>query len=238
MEEQIPADMVVNAILADMVGHVSNNKACDEMIYHVGSSMANPVKYHDLRDYGFRYFNAKPCLDKEGNAIRVGKFMVLESMASFQRYLFIRYLVPLKGLELVNVAFCHYFEGTYLDINKKISIVKHLVQLYRPYLFFIGIFDDINREKLHMAAKQGSTLLRDVHIGIPNSGGKLRWRSSLTIKAEVKFVNAEQAKELVTVAGYTVLDVRDKIQFERAHIKSCYHVPLFVENQDNDPSKD
>ncbi|QHN77568.1 Fatty acyl-CoA reductase [Arachis hypogaea] len=155
MEEQIPADMVVNAILADMVGHVSNNKACDEMIYHVGSSMANPVKYHDLRDYGFRYFNAKPCLDKEGNAIRVGKFMVLESMASFQRYLFIRYLVPLKGLELVNVAFCHYFEGTYLDINKKISIVKHLVQLYRPYLFFIGIFDDINREKLHMAAKQG-----------------------------------------------------------------------------------
>ncbi|XP_057718903.1 rhodanese-like domain-containing protein 9, chloroplastic isoform X1 [Arachis stenosperma] len=65
--------------------------------------------------------------------------------------------------------------------------------------------------------------------------GKLRWRSSLTIKAEVKFVNAEQAKELVTVDGYTVLDVRDKTQFERAHIKSCYHVPLFVENQDNDP---
>ncbi|XP_016204933.1 rhodanese-like domain-containing protein 9, chloroplastic isoform X3 [Arachis ipaensis] len=65
--------------------------------------------------------------------------------------------------------------------------------------------------------------------------GKLRWRSGLTIKAEVKFVNAEQAKELVTVDGYTVLDVRDKTQFERAHIKSCYHVPLFVENQDNDP---
>ncbi|KAL4326660.1 fatty acyl-CoA reductase 3 [Arachis ipaensis] len=151
----IPADMVVNAILAAMVGHGSNNEACDEMIYHVGSSMANPVKYHDLRDYGFRYFSAKPCLDKEGNAIRVGKVTVLESMASFQRYLFIRYLVPLKGLELVNVAFCHYFEGTYLDINRKISIVKRLVQLYRPYLFFSGIFDDMNREKLQMAAKQG-----------------------------------------------------------------------------------
>lgn len=56
-----------------------------------------------------------------------------------------------------------------------------------------------------------------------------------SIKAEVKFVNAEKAKELVEVDGYTVLDVRDKTQFERAHIKSCTHVPLFVENKDNDP---
>ncbi|XP_057438742.1 rhodanese-like domain-containing protein 9, chloroplastic [Lotus japonicus] len=65
--------------------------------------------------------------------------------------------------------------------------------------------------------------------------GKLPGRRSLTLKAEVKFVNAEQAKELIAVDGYSVLDVRDITQFERAHIKSCYHVPLFVENKDNDP---
>lgn len=64
--------------------------------------------------------------------------------------------------------------------------------------------------------------------------GKLPGRRSLTIKAEVKYINAEQAKELIAVEGYTVLDVRDKTQFDRAHIKSCYHVPLFVENKDND----
>ncbi|MED6189645.1 hypothetical protein PIB30_098071 [Stylosanthes scabra] len=150
----IPADMVVNAILAGMVGHANNNEAC-EVIYHVGSSVANPVRYENLRDYGFRYFSAKPCLDKEGNPIKVGKVRVLESMASFERYLFIRYLIPLKGLEVVNAAFCHYFQGTYLDINRKISIVKRLVQLYRPYLFFTGVFDNINTEKLHMAAEQG-----------------------------------------------------------------------------------
>lgn len=68
--------------------------------------------------------------------------------------------------------------------------------------------------------------------GLP---GKLPGRRSLTLKAEVKFVNAEQAKELISVDGYSVLDVRDITQFERAHIKSCYHVPLFVENKDNDP---
>lgn len=47
-------------------------------------------------------------------------------------------------------------------------------------------------------------------------------------------MNADEAKNLVAVEGYTVLDVRDKTQFERAHIKQCYHVPLFIENQDND----
>lgn len=50
----------------------------------------------------------------------------------------------------------------------------------------------------------------------------------------MNFVNAEEAKKLIAVEGYSILDVRDKSQFERAHIKSCYHVPLFTENQDND----
>lgn len=65
--------------------------------------------------------------------------------------------------------------------------------------------------------------------------GKLPVRRGLTVKAEVKYVSADEAKELIAVEGYTILDVRDKTQFDRAHIKSCYHVPLFVENKDNDP---
>ncbi|KAE8697786.1 Rhodanese-like domain-containing protein 9 [Hibiscus syriacus] len=66
------------------------------------------------------------------------------------------------------------------------------------------------------------------------SGTPIR-RRNLSIRAEVNFVNAEEAKKLVAVEGYTVVDVRDKSQFDRAHIKSCYHVPLFIENKDNDP---
>lgn len=62
-----------------------------------------------------------------------------------------------------------------------------------------------------------------------------KMRRKFTIKAEIKFVTADDAKELVKVDGYNVLDVRDKSQYERAHIKTCYHVPLFVENTDNDP---
>lgn len=54
------------------------------------------------------------------------------------------------------------------------------------------------------------------------------------VRAEVRFVNAEEAKRLVAEEGFTILDVRDRTQYERAHIKSCYHVPFFVENKDND----
>ncbi|KAM3320372.1 hypothetical protein P3S67_007572 [Capsicum chacoense] len=59
-------------------------------------------------------------------------------------------------------------------------------------------------------------------------------RRAFLIKAQVKFVNAEKAKKIVALEGYAVLDVGDKTQFKRAHIKNCYHVPLFVENIDND----
>ncbi|KAK8968246.1 hypothetical protein KSP40_PGU018697 [Platanthera guangdongensis] len=35
--------------------------------------------------------------------------------------------------------------------------------------------------------------------------------------------------------GCTILDVRDHSQFNRIHIKLCSLVPLFIENNDNDP---
>ncbi|XP_010928835.1 rhodanese-like domain-containing protein 9, chloroplastic [Elaeis guineensis] len=63
---------------------------------------------------------------------------------------------------------------------------------------------------------------------------KLHRKRNAVVRAEVRFVNAEEAKRLVVEEGYTILDVRDTTQYDRAHIKSCYHVPLFVENKDND----
>ncbi|XP_057783469.1 rhodanese-like domain-containing protein 9, chloroplastic isoform X2 [Salvia miltiorrhiza] len=68
----------------------------------------------------------------------------------------------------------------------------------------------------------GATKRRVVHI-----------KRSVT-KAEVNFVDSDEAKKLIAVEGYAVVDVRDKTQFERAHIKDCYHVPLFIQNNDND----
>lgn len=57
---------------------------------------------------------------------------------------------------------------------------------------------------------------------------------TMDIRAEVNYVSPKEAKRLITEEGYTILDVRDKTQFDRAHIKSCYHVPIFIENNDGD----
>ncbi|KAL4394400.1 hypothetical protein AHAS_Ahas02G0148200 [Arachis hypogaea] len=148
----IPADMVVNAILVAMVAHAYHPS---DAIYHVGSSVRNPVRYANLQDYAFGYFTAKPWINKDGTSVKVGQITVLTNMASFRRYMFVHYVFWLKGLELANIAFCRYFQRTHEELNRKIQIVMRLVELYRPYLFFNGIFDDMNTEKLRVAATQG-----------------------------------------------------------------------------------
>ncbi|XVF19737.1 hypothetical protein REPUB_Repub11eG0136700 [Reevesia pubescens] len=147
----IPADMVVNAMIVAMIAHASHQPS--EAIYQVGSSLRNPMKYSDLQQYGFRYFSKKPWINKDGKPVIVGKIKVMNSMDSFHRYMTVRYLLLLKGLEIANTALCQFFQGVYTDLNRKINFVMRLAEIYRPYLFFNGIFDDINTEKLRMAAR-------------------------------------------------------------------------------------
>ncbi|XP_030522446.1 fatty acyl-CoA reductase 3-like [Rhodamnia argentea] len=150
----IPADMVVNSIIAAMAAHVNQP---GKVIYQMGSSVRNPLKFCNLRDYGLKYFTKHPWINKDGKPVKVGPVKVLASMASFRRYMAIRYLLLLKGLELANAAFCKYFQGTYMDLNRKIKFVMRLIELYRPYLFFEGVFDDMNTEKLRIAARETGT---------------------------------------------------------------------------------
>ncbi|KAK2965967.1 hypothetical protein RJ640_018322 [Escallonia rubra] len=147
----IPADMVVNAMIAAMVAHANQP---GEIIYQVGSSLANPVAYSEIQDYGQRYFSEHPWVNKDGTPVKVGKITVLSTMASFRRYMAIRYLLPLKGLQLVNTALCQFFQGTYVDLHRKIKFVFRLVELYEPYLFFKGIYDDRNTAELRMATRK------------------------------------------------------------------------------------
>lgn len=149
----IPADFVVNAMIVAMVAHANQPS---DVIYQVGTSVSNPVRNEHLQELGYRYFSQKPWIDKEGKPVKVSKALVLGDMASFQRYMTIRYLLPLKGLEMVNVALCKYFEGTYINLNRKINFVMRLVELYKPYLFFKGIFDDMNTEKLRITLRETS----------------------------------------------------------------------------------
>lgn len=148
----IPADMVVNAMLTAIVAHA--NQPC-EIIYQVGSSVSNPVRFTLIQDYGHDYFTNHPWINKDGKPVKVGKITVLSSMDSFRRYMAIRYLLPLNGLKYVNMALCHFFNNVYSDLNRKIKFVFRLVELYEPYLFFKAYYDDMNTEKLRRAAREG-----------------------------------------------------------------------------------
>ncbi|KAM7528102.1 hypothetical protein LguiB_031512 [Lonicera macranthoides] len=150
----IPADMVVNAMIAAIVANANQPR---EIIYHVGSSVSNAVKYSSIQDYGQRYFTKNPWVDKDGKPVKVGKLTVMTSMDSFRRYMTLRYLLPLKAFKVVNTTLCQFFEGTYMDLNQKIKYIMRLVELYEPYLFFKGIHDDMNTEKLRMATREGGS---------------------------------------------------------------------------------
>lgn len=136
---QVPADMVVNAIIAAMVAHANEP---GEVIYQVGSSVRNPVRYNDLHDYGFRYFTRKPWINKDGKPVTVHKCTVMSSMDSFRRYMTLRYLLLLKV--------CIYMTSGYYFITLPLSnmacIQLQVIYPYKPHVIYYLSFRLTNRD--------------------------------------------------------------------------------------------
>ncbi|CAA6660696.1 unnamed protein product [Spirodela intermedia] len=135
----IPGDMVVNAMIIAMEVHANQRS---EFIYHVGSSVSNPLTYARLKDY----------VGKDGKIIKTRDILLFTTITSFRRYMALRYWLPLEGLRLVNAALCGVFSQLYDRLSRKYKFVMHLVDLYEPYAFFKGCFDDLNLVRLRAAA--------------------------------------------------------------------------------------
>lgn len=148
----VPADMVVNAMIAAIAAHA--NQTCSQTIYHVGSSVSNPVKFSRIQRSGYLYFAQHPWIGKDGKPVVVGEVTVLKSMASFHRYISLRYLLPLQLLLFLNLILCQAFAGTYKNLQRKINFVLRLVDLYKPYLFTRSFYDDMNTEKLRRLVRE------------------------------------------------------------------------------------
>lgn len=103
-----------------------------------------------------------------------------------------------------------------------------------------SLSDRISARRLKPAATSTGLLsLRTRKVQKEQKVQKVQKRRNSTnqgaaISADSQFFSAEEAKKAVEEDGYTVLDIRDEAQFDRAHIKGCVHVPLFVENTDMD----
>ncbi|KAM1227480.1 hypothetical protein ACFX2I_006742 [Malus domestica] len=143
--DMIPVDMVVNSIISAMVVNANQSSI---VIYHVGSSFGNPIQFCDIHNFVFRHFTKSPWVNKDGNAVKVGKCTMFRTMASFRMYMQICFMIPLQGLKFASKASGGYFQDMYVNNSRKLTLVMRLVELYKPYMLFKGIFDDNNSEEL------------------------------------------------------------------------------------------
>eukprot|EP00253_Pinus_taeda_P018958 PITA_18958 len=141
----IPADMVVNAMIVAMVAHAYQNGL---FVYHVASSVANPLRHSVAADEAYKYFSKHPCVGKDGNVIHVKQLCFLKSMSSFRQYMHRRYKAPLEVFNVVNKLLCCNFTERYKQMLRRYNKVMCLAELYEPYVFFNGRFDITNTEGL------------------------------------------------------------------------------------------
>nr|XP_010943712.1 probable fatty acyl-CoA reductase 4 [Elaeis guineensis] len=157
----VPGDMVANAMIVTMTAHLNQRS---EFIYHISSGVSNPVTYATLEQCGFRYFLENPRVGKDGRTIKTKRLSIFRTMSGFQTYVTLRYRLPLEGLRLVNLAFCRLFDKRYKELRRKFDFMMHLVDLYSPYAFFKGCFDDINLERLRMTMMKDNVVATSLNF--------------------------------------------------------------------------
>ena len=90
---QVPADIVVNSTLAVIAKHggkeskLENNNASDDHVYHITSSVANPLKTRHLLDPVYQHLNLNPCFDREGNPVQISAFKFFTSIEDMLSYM-------------------------------------------------------------------------------------------------------------------------------------------------------
>ncbi|XP_010535677.1 PREDICTED: fatty acyl-CoA reductase 1-like [Tarenaya hassleriana] len=149
----IPVDMVANAMIVAAAANASDSEA--QKVYHVGSSCKNPVTFGQLHDFSARYFTKTPLVGRNGSPIVVSNGTIIPSMLWFSLYITLRYKLPLQLLWLINIIYPWRYGDKYKESDRKIKLVMRLVELYKPYVLFKGIFDDINSERLRVERGEG-----------------------------------------------------------------------------------
>ncbi|KAG0489679.1 hypothetical protein HPP92_006542 [Vanilla planifolia] len=143
----IPGDMVVNAMIVAMATN-SNKKT--QSIYHVSSSLTKNVNCTKLAQCAYNYTLKNPCMTKQGKEIKT-RVRFLKSMSCFDILMLLHYYLTLMGLFLSNLALCRLNSPSVNKLRKEYNLLMQFVYFHRPYIFFKGIFETTNLDKLRMA---------------------------------------------------------------------------------------
>ncbi|KAF5465293.1 hypothetical protein F2P56_015313 [Juglans regia] len=135
----VPADMVVNATLAAITRHGMAGKG-DMNIYHVASSVANPLLLKDLLTFFSDHFISSPWIDSEGRPTHVKPIKMFGSMDEFSAHIS-RDTIQQNS----NGKLPQEFENS---CRKLVERAKYLADIYEPYTFNPGRFDNSNAQRL------------------------------------------------------------------------------------------
>ncbi|XP_042481307.1 fatty acyl-CoA reductase 2, chloroplastic-like [Macadamia integrifolia] len=142
----VPADMVVNATLAAIAKHGAARKP-EMNIYHVASSMVNPLLFQDLAKFLYEHFSSSPYMDSKGRPIHVPTMKLFNSMEDFSSHIWRN---AIQRSEQVAAAASNEKLSRKFKIacKKSMEQAKYLANIYEPYTFYGGRFDNTNTERL------------------------------------------------------------------------------------------
>ncbi|XP_021751035.1 probable fatty acyl-CoA reductase 4 [Chenopodium quinoa] len=142
---QIPADMFVNSIIVAMKTHINQSNL---IVYQVGSSYRNPISFNEVHDILFGYFTKNPWTNREGNLVKIRRGFVLSNILIFEIIFSLLHSFVQMALILASRMGGSSLQRNLLNFDKELKIAMRLVELYKPYVFFKGIFADTNTEKV------------------------------------------------------------------------------------------
>ncbi|CAM0952892.1 unnamed protein product [Alopecurus aequalis] len=146
----VPADMVVNATLVAMV--VRWNKKA-RAIYHVSSSVRNPLTGLLIEDACWDYFSIYPRVLENGKTLQNRRPYLFKRFICFRAFFILMYKHYGKAAKRLSLLFCGLFSQYYNKQNRRYIFLMLLVKLYTPFAFFKGRFDDTNLTSLRLEVK-------------------------------------------------------------------------------------
>ncbi|KAI4333221.1 hypothetical protein L6164_018057 [Bauhinia variegata] len=167
----VPVDMVVNAGIAAIAKHGTRRSYLN--VYHVASSVMNPISFGYAFKYSFDHFKSSPLLDLDGNEISISSIKLFSSMDSFSSYIARVWKAKLMTEAAVLEPQQHQkLERKYRKIEEYFI---HMGKVYEPYMFFKGsttltVFACTNKTQFHHCHNQvGRPKTKRSYISIHSS---------------------------------------------------------------------
>ncbi|TVU10233.1 hypothetical protein EJB05_43747, partial [Eragrostis curvula] len=134
--DAIPGDMVVNAAMVAMATH--NGDAGTQVVYHVTSSLQNPLSCHLLAESTYGYVLINPPAKIEGWTTRYKRPLLFSRHGYFHAYMLLVYKIPLQMLYAVNILLGGLFSEKHNKLNRSFNQFMLVAKFYTPYVFFKG----------------------------------------------------------------------------------------------------